>query len=147
VGNEPERRQTRCLGPRCVFFFFLHVFLTYLPYFAHLSAPIYMFQPLAMLSSPNYMFQPPAMRSNLPAACFDLFQHPRAQMTCLALFRPSVCFLFLFFLLICSIIHICQPPATCFDPQPCFPPRTTHFNPQPHILTIGPCLSTSSHTF
>jgi hypothetical protein len=222
VGNEPERRQTRCLGPRCVFFFFLRVFLTYLPYFAHLSAPIYVFQPLAMLSSPNYMFQPPAMRSNLSAARFDLFQHPQAQMTCLALFGPLVCFLFFFlrvfftyllyhthlpapsyvfrptatlptpnyafqppathfdhqamsfhpqpcvsssqlpvstptgpndarhvvwalgafffsffymyFLFICPIIAICQPPATCFNPQPCF-------------LTIQTCLSTPSHIF
>jgi hypothetical protein len=71
-------------------------------------------------------------------------------MTCLASFGPSVCFLFffyMFFSLICSIIHICQPPAACFDPQPRFPPQTMHFNPQPHILTIWPCLSTPSHAF
>jgi hypothetical protein len=125
VGNEPKRRQTRRLGPRCIFFFFLCVFLTYLPYFARLSAPIYVFQPLAMLFSPNYMFQPPAMRSNLPAARFDLFQHPRAQMTCLASFAPLVCFL-LFFLRVFFtylLYHTHLPaPATCFDPQPCFPP-------------------------
>jgi hypothetical protein len=53
----------------------------------------------------------------------------------------------MFFSLICSIIHICQPPATCFNPQPRFPPQTTCFNPQPHILTIWPRLSTPSHAF
>jgi hypothetical protein len=31
-------------------------------------------------------------------------------------------------------MHICQPLATCFNPQPCF-------------LTIRPCLSTPSHMF
>jgi hypothetical protein len=43
-------------------------------------------------------------------------------------------FFYVYFLFICPIMAICQPPATCFNPQLCF-------------LTIWPCLSTPATCF
>jgi hypothetical protein len=85
-----------------------------------------------------------------PATCFDpQLCVPTSQLPVLTCFNTHgpkqriwhylgpryVFFFFLhFFSFICSIMHICQPPATCF-------------NSQPHFLTIRPRLSTPSHMF
>ena len=108
------------------------------------------FQPKLCVPTPSHAFRPPAMRSDPqpcvltpshvfrpPSCLFQSVSTPMGPNNVSGIVRALGMFSFFFlrvFSLICSIIHICQPPATCFDPQLRVPTPSHAFWPSSHVF-------------